>query len=55
MFRSSRTTLGPALRRELLRTVRHQGGRRLLRLALLLPPLRWLSLPLRALGVFRGR
>ncbi|WP_199712164.1 hypothetical protein [Kocuria tytonis] len=28
MSRSSRTTLGPALRRELLRTVRHQAVRR---------------------------
>ncbi|CAL8898579.1 hypothetical protein KVA01_15170 [Kocuria varians] len=55
MFRSSRQTLGPALRRELWRTVRHQGARRVLRLALLFPPLRWAHGVLRALRIVRGR
>ncbi|MDV5998841.1 hypothetical protein IUU84_04470 [Kocuria rhizophila] len=49
----SRQTLGPAVRRELWRTVRHQGARRALRILLLLPPLRWADRTLRALRLVR--
>lgn len=55
MFRSSRQTLGPALRRELWRTARHHGARRVLRLALIFPPLRGARGVLRALRIVRGR
>ena len=49
----SRPTLGPALRRELWRTVRHQGARHALRILLLLPPLRWADRALHALRLVR--
>ncbi len=55
MFRSSRHTLGPALRRELWHAVSHHGARRVLRLALFFPPLRGAYAALRVLRIVPGR
>ena len=55
MSRSSRKTLGPTLRKELGRAVRHQGAHKAMRLLLLFPPLRGLSWALRAFRMVRGR
>ncbi|MCT1958463.1 hypothetical protein [Kocuria rhizophila] len=54
MSRSSRKTLGPVLRAELWRAVRHVGARRAFRLLLLFPPVRWANRALRALRLVRG-